>query len=374
MKNILLAVTGLTPQVITETLYALHQNQQRVDEIHIVTTRSGKEAIYSRLIGGRKGYFYRYLDDYDIEKNSILFGHSSVHVVSDEDGNEIEDISNAEENEKLLAKCLELAFEFTSDRETSVFFSIAGGRKTMSSCLTLAAQLYGRPQDRLYHVLVSPEFENNRDFFYPPVTSHKIELFDNKGQPYYKETKFAEITLVNIPFVSLRRHLSEDQLKTPKDPGTLMLSLVKDEQSRFIINLPEKKILYKTIELDMMPAHMALYAFFIMQKRNCKKDNNNCKGCYDCFMEVAEIGVKTDEIARIYRSICGSRPIENTQAEGITSLSGDNFRSLRSRINKRLAKTFGRLAAKEMEITSIGTRPDTRYGILMDKKHIQMVI
>ncbi|MBW2021016.1 MAG: TIGR02584 family CRISPR-associated protein, partial [Deltaproteobacteria bacterium] len=45
MKNILLAVTGLSPQVITETLFALHQQNRTVDAIHIITTRQGKEKI-----------------------------------------------------------------------------------------------------------------------------------------------------------------------------------------------------------------------------------------------------------------------------------------------------------------------------------------
>jgi len=43
MKNILLAVTGLSPQVITETLYALHQNNRKVDSVHVITTRDGKD-------------------------------------------------------------------------------------------------------------------------------------------------------------------------------------------------------------------------------------------------------------------------------------------------------------------------------------------
>jgi len=38
MKNILLAVVGLSPQVITETLFALHQQNRRVDAIHIITS------------------------------------------------------------------------------------------------------------------------------------------------------------------------------------------------------------------------------------------------------------------------------------------------------------------------------------------------
>ena len=36
MKNILLAVVGLTPQVITEALYALHQEGRAVNAIHII--------------------------------------------------------------------------------------------------------------------------------------------------------------------------------------------------------------------------------------------------------------------------------------------------------------------------------------------------
>ena len=51
MKNILLAVTGLSPQVITETLYAMHQNNRHIDAIHVVTTRAGKEKF---RIGGVK--------------------------------------------------------------------------------------------------------------------------------------------------------------------------------------------------------------------------------------------------------------------------------------------------------------------------------
>ena len=40
MKTVMLAVTGLSPQVITETLYALHQSSRHVDAIHVITTLS----------------------------------------------------------------------------------------------------------------------------------------------------------------------------------------------------------------------------------------------------------------------------------------------------------------------------------------------
>ena len=53
MKHILVAVTGLSPQVISETLFALHQRSQRVDAIHVITTRDGKERIFVNLPAGK---------------------------------------------------------------------------------------------------------------------------------------------------------------------------------------------------------------------------------------------------------------------------------------------------------------------------------
>ena len=373
MKNILLAVTGLSPQVITETLYALHQNGRTVDAIHVITTRQGKEKIYAELLSGGKGQYYKYLEEYGIKRSTIDFGHRNVHVIADENGNEISDIATEEDNERLLNRCLELTFRLTRDRNTSVFFSVAGGRKTMSSCLTLAAQMYGRPQDRLYHVLVSPEFESNPDFFYPPKESRTIELRDRKGQPILKETKFAEVNLIHIPFVSIRERLSSDFLKEPKDPATLMVSLIKEEAPRLTVNLLAGKITYKTLELDMMPARMALYAFFAMQKKNCGQESKTCRGCADCFLEIQEVFEKQSEITRIYEQICGTRPIDEMSEGGITNLSAENFNMYKGKIKQDLLKRFGAYALKDLEIASAGRRPNTRYGIKMDRNRMEIV-
>ncbi|MBW1798797.1 MAG: TIGR02584 family CRISPR-associated protein, partial [Deltaproteobacteria bacterium] len=178
MENVLLAVVGLSPQVITETLFALHQQKRSVDAIHIITTRQGREMINAHLLSPTDGNYYHYLKEYGIDPATINFGFHTVHTVKDKNNMEIDDIDGEEENELLLKKCLEITFHFTKDPDTAVFFSIAGGRKTMSTCLTVAAQVYGRPQDRLYHVLVSSEFENSRDFYYPPRKSIPIELID----------------------------------------------------------------------------------------------------------------------------------------------------------------------------------------------------
>ena len=373
MKNILLAVTGLTPQVITETLYALHQNNYTVDKIHVITTRNGKEKIYAGLLAEGKGHYHRYLEEYGIDPASINFGHRNIHVITDIHGIEIPDIADEADNEQLLKKCLELSFHLTKNSETAVFFSVAGGRKTMSSCLTLAAQMYGRPQDRLYHVLVSPEFESNRDFYYPPKKSRTIELKDNRGQPFYKKTSYAQVNLIHIPFFSIREQLNDDLLREPGDPGSLMLSLIKEDAFRLTINLISGKIVYKTMELDMMPARLALYAFFAIQKKNCSIDKQHCGNCTDCFVNIQTVFEKQDQITDLYKKICGTRPLNEMSDTGIRNLNADNFNSYKSRIKENLLKRFGPYALKELEISSVGSRPNTCYGILLDKEKIEIV-
>jgi len=373
MKNILLAVTGLSPQVITETLYALHQNNRKVDSIHVITTRDGKERLYADLLAGKSGYYFRYLEDYGIEPSSINFGHSNVHVVLDEHGNEIPDIIRESDNEHLIKKCLELTFSFTSDPENCVLFSVAGGRKTMSSCLTLAAQMYGRRQDRLYHVLVSPEFESSREFYYPPKQSRSVELRDKNGQPFFKETRYAEVNLIHIPFVSIRDQLSPSLLKEPRDPATLMLSLIKEEKYRLTINLISGKVIYKTTELDLMPARMALYTFFALQKKNCSKEVETCSNCTDCFLDIQSVYERQAQITDLYRKVSGTRPLNEMSDTGIINLNSDNFIMYKGKIKQDLLGRFGPYALKELEIASVGTRPNTSYGIMMDKAKIEIV-
>lgn len=371
MKNILLSVVGLSPQVITETLYALHQSGREVNVVHMITTRNGKDIILAELLAGDNGHYYKYLNEYEIDPDTIAFSHDNIHVITDDHGVEINDIINESDNEHLLKKCLELAFKFTGDPETAVFFSIAGGRKTMSACLTLAAQLYGRPQDRLYHVLISPEFESNRKFYYPPKISATIELKDKKGHVFYKETKYAQVNLISVPFVSIRDKLSKDFLKEPKSPGTLMLSLIKEDETRLSINLISKKIIYKKLELDMMPAHLALYAFFAMRKKECPEIS--CGACTNCFLDISAIFENQNKITAIYKKLCGNRPLEEMSDSGITGLDDKNFNSFKSKIRNNLLNKFGPYAIKDIEIASTGSRPGVKYGILMDKGKMEIV-
>ena len=373
MKNILLAVVGLSPQVITETLFALHQQNRHVDAIHVITTRQGKEMINANLLSHKDGEYFKYLREYDIGSGSVDFDFDHVHAVTDENGIEIDDIEGEEESEWLLKKSLELTFQLTKNPNTTVYFSIAGGRKTMSACLMLAAQLYGRPQDRVYHVLVSPEFESSRDFYYPPKISVPVELRDKNGEHYIKETRYAKVNLIPIPFISIRDQLSDDMLEEPKDPPTLMLSLVKEEPSCLTIDLPPGKIAFKNLEFDMMPARLALYDLFAIKKKECRKPVATCRNCTDCYMSLQEVYDQQENLTKLYQKISGGRELSGMSDTGICSLNPENFNSYKAKIRKDMERGFGLYATRELAIDSVGKRPDTRYGIKIDRDRIRII-
>ncbi|MBW6521322.1 MAG: TIGR02584 family CRISPR-associated protein [Desulfoarculaceae bacterium] len=370
MRNILLAVSGLSPQVITEALYALWHEGRAIHAVHVITTRSGKERILASLLAPEDGKFQALLADCGIEAATIDFGSHNIHVLRDAGGRELADIVTPDDNEVLARTCLELAFRFTAGPETAVFFLVAGGRKTMTSCLTLAAQLYGRPQDRILHVLVSPEFESCREFWFPPRKSVSVQLRDDQGQPYWKETRYAVLHLITIPFISVRDHLRHEMLDQPRPPADLMQALIRDTPQILVVNLAEGKLIYGKLELDMHPTRLALYAFFAERKKKCHLARP-CTRCDDCFLEATEV-LSSDGVFRMYERIPGGRLIDEMSDSGICSLTRENFQSYKSKIRRDLLAAFGQGHLAELEITSCGTRPGTRYGIRLDRSRIRM--
>lgn len=373
MKTILLAVAGLSPQVLTETLYALYQQGRPVDEIHVITTHSGKERIYATLLAPTDGMFRRYLRDYGIPAESVAFDFDHIHVVRDENGIELDDILDEDDNVLLMRTCAELAFRFTADPGSAVYFSIAGGRKTMSACLMAAAQFYGRPQDRICHVLVTPEFESNRDFFYPPPVSMHIELRDKDGKPYIRETRYAEVNLVFIPFVSLRDRLSEDQLRSPKDPAQLMLSLIREQPPMLEVDLASGCLRYKGRELDVHPAHLALYAFFALEKKACARELKTCRGCAECYLPLTDVLARAGEIAALYTRLARTRELESMSDKGIVNLDAPNFNSYKSKLKAAIERAYGLRESRGLIIESKGKKPDTTFGIRLGRESIRVI-
>lgn len=170
-RRILLAVTGLSPQVVTETLHALAVSAQQPfvpTEIHLITTAEGAERARLSLLSADRGWFKRIRDDYALPE--IAFDSTHIHVLRDAEGKPIADIRTPEDNLRCADFITEAVRAFTADQQAAVHVSIAGGRKTMGFFLGYALSLFGRDQDRLSHVLVSEPFESSWNFSIPPRT------------------------------------------------------------------------------------------------------------------------------------------------------------------------------------------------------------
>ena len=200
-KRILLAVCGMSPQIVTETLYSLAIKQAQPfipTEIHIITTLSGAEEARLLLLHPNTGKFHQFCQDYQLQ--AIDFSESHIHVIHDDQGVQLNDIKTPAQNEAAADFITEKLREFSRDEQTALHVSIAGGRKTMGYYIGYALSLYGRAQDQLSHVLVTDRYENLRGFFYPTPYSQVIE--DRNGLSL--DSKNAEVLLATIPFVRLR--------------------------------------------------------------------------------------------------------------------------------------------------------------------------
>jgi hypothetical protein len=127
-RRILLAVTGLTPQIVTETLYALAVKRGLwvPTEIHIITTRRGAEKAVRTLLS-EEGWFHRLRADYCLP--AIAFGAADIHVITGPTGAPLDDILDEADNTAVADFITEKVRQITADPSASLHVSIAGGRK-----------------------------------------------------------------------------------------------------------------------------------------------------------------------------------------------------------------------------------------------------
>jgi CRISPR-associated protein (TIGR02584 family) len=205
-REMLVAVAGLTPQVITETLYYLTQKREPpvvLAEIHVLTTQPGRQRILAELLTSHRGRFYTFCAEYDLDPMTIAFDADHIHVLTDAAGVPLDDIRTADDSAAVADQILAFIRCLTDDPTTRLHCSLAGRRKTQSVSLGFALQLYGRPQDTLLHVLVDEAFEGHRNFFYPTRTTHLIQVRDHRQV----DAATARVAVAEIPFVRLRDKL-----------------------------------------------------------------------------------------------------------------------------------------------------------------------
>ncbi|HLB30965.1 MAG TPA: CRISPR-associated ring nuclease Csm6 [Gammaproteobacteria bacterium] len=257
--RILLAVTGLSPQIITETLYALAVRRDPPwvpREIHLLTTVEGAQRARLALLSEDPGWFRRLQLDYQLPE--IRFDAAHIHILPDANGAPLNDIRTPKDNERAADFITERVRELTQGN-TELHVSIAGGRKTMGYYLGYALSLFGRPGDRLSHVLVSEPFESSWDFFYPTPYSRVIATRDNK----LIDTADATVTLAEIPFVRLRHGVADDLLSGQASFSETVATVQRNVGPReLIIDFDRRCIRAGGVNVRLPPSDLAFYAWF----------------------------------------------------------------------------------------------------------------
>ena len=364
-RRILLAVTGLSPQVVTETLYALvvKPGDGRMPfvptEIHIITTGQGAAHARLNLLTDEPGWFYRLCRDYHLP--AIRFDDSTLHKVTDAAGQPLDDIRTPADNERVADCIAEIVRDLTADDTAAVHVSLAGGRKTMGYYLGYALSLYGRPQDRLSHVLVSAPFESHPEFYYPTREQRVIQTREAKPRPL--DCRDAVVELAEIPFVRMRHGL-DDRLRegTAGFSDSVAAAQRALGPAELVIDLAGRRIRAGGTVVRLPPADIAFMSWF------ARRRVENAPALTCPAESVPEQGYAI-EYLRHYRAVIGAMGDDDRAVVRYgNGMSKQDFLERKSKLLRTLKKAIGP-AAEAYSIHGRG-RP-ARYELKIDATAIQ---
>jgi CRISPR-associated protein (TIGR02584 family) len=233
-RTVLVATTGLTPAVLTETVWALAQESPPVipDTIVVLTTSTGRLRIEQQLFGpdeiwqqlrvailGKKAAADPRLD-FDNTPDRVKV----VHHRADGRRVPLDELATPAQNTAFADAITQELWTHTSQPDTRVVASLAGGFKTMSALMLSAMQLMANPGDRVTHVLVSGGYENTTPpFFFPAQKIQKLKTLDGRALL----AADARIQLIDVPLIPLRRWFADALDRQPPSYETLVASSIE---------------------------------------------------------------------------------------------------------------------------------------------------
>ena len=360
-RRILLIVTGMSPQVVTETLYALAVQAEPFipTEIHLLTTKEGKQRAKDSLLHTDCGQFYAILQNYP-QIGQPVFSEDFIHVITAPDGTALPDIRTPEENAAAADGITAKVAELTLDAASALHVSIAGGRKTMGFYLGYAFSLFARPQDKLSHVLVSSPFESHPDFYFPPVKPRRLPM---QGGAHI-DTARAEITLAEIPVVRLRHGLPQE-LQDGKASYNETVAAVQASLAppHLTLWLAARKVRCGEHEFALSPALAAWLAFWMKAAQQGKPLQSWREADAENFLALYQYVVGEDAAA-----------LDNACKRLAKGMEKEFFQENNAKLERAFKKTLGELAAKPYLLASVGRRPNVRRGLGLLPEAITLVL
>lgn len=370
--NILFLVTGMTPQIITETLWALacdpaKQEKWVPNEIQVLSTTTGLKKIKDNLLGDN-GIFKKMCEEYNLPE--IKFDESSLNAIVDKEGNKLDDLKTPEENELAADMICQKVREFTQDDNVSLHVSIAGGRKTMGFYAGYALSLYGRMQDRLSHVLVSEKYETLPKFYYPALKKgqniiEKPRKKTEQGHDVYEEELLdafdAKVWLADIPFVRLRKSIDPNSEVFNKSFSTVIeMANLSLQPFVVILDVNDRKVIIGDKECKLGPKEFSLY-LLVAELKLKEKSETLYYPPEDC----PEITIK-EEHQQLFNKIYSKYKNEEKKE----TVNGGYLCSGLAKLRKKFTEKFGESICEQIDIASVDGKNGGRRSINLDNHRI----
>lgn len=364
-RRVLAMAVGLTPQVVTETIYALavRRNPPWVPtEIWLMTTAEGAQRARLTLLDPISGRFHGLCKDYGLQ-DRIRFDHDHV-VVIDGPAGTLSDIRTPEDNAWAADAITSMIRKLCADPTAAVHASIAGGRKSMGYYMGYALSLFGRPQDRLSHVLVNEPFEGMRDFFFPPREPQV--MYGAKDRP--ASTIDAEVQLAEIPFVRLRDGLPSELLTGPATfVETVEATSRRLAPARLRFDSATSSVEAGGRIVTLPPLLWAWYALLAQAKLRGQGEEGM----------VRPADLAPSSLLAWHRAVTGPMSLYGVKLETQLVKEGEIpesfFREKSAKLNRELRATLG-LDAGRYLVQSTGKRPFTRHGLALNAEQIELPV
>lgn len=385
-RRILLCVTGLTPQVVTETLYALaHRTPTFVPtEVHIITTTTGASRVLE-LLDPRRSQLAKLCKQYKLPLP--LCDESTIHVIK-QSGIDLADMRSAEENDAAADSVLDVVRQLTADEQCQIHFSIAGGRKTMGFYLGYCASLLGRAQDEMSHVLVNAPFENLPAFFFPPRPPEV--LYDTRKEPgdptnLPHDTADSHIDLAPVAFWRLRGELPPALLQAGRSfsETVRLLNALQGSPSLTLRIFPDTmkngKVPYQVLVAGVIDVKLSQHNFALLwmfaklakspPESKMTIEGNDWRPTFKrIFLPI--YGQVTGNGTRLNNASEVAFKVPKTQDEQDAEVA--TFRNFVDKLNKQLREQLGSKAYKTYGVTALGKQPKVRYGLRLAGSAVQL--
>lgn len=355
MKNILLAAMGTSPQVLTETLYAIHmQGKPFPDEVYLITSENAKAKTVEWLF--EKGQIKRLKDHHNLP--DFKFELSHILLMEDDNGEAVFDGREEDDQKSIADSITRIVTRFTADENCRIHASIAGGRKTMAFYLGYAMSMFGRDQDILSHVFVSKEFEFTEQFFFPTLNDNHIAKNNQ-----ILNTKNAQVTLAEIPFVRMRNMVDQNliaQIESDSFSKTVArLNAYKKENIKVEVATKAKNILVNGIEIKIPAKELAFYLWLSQlpgRKIDLTREFYENTGYSASYLKTYSL-IAND--SRVFKSFgVDDKAVEDLSEQELSALPELNsftkewVQQARSKINKEFKRWLDTAAADAVSIGS----------------------